>query len=59
MVPKGQTFVNDKHLGSHPTGTSLLILPNSVSKLLRFFASQANPGKGMNGHTTDIARGDT
>jgi hypothetical protein len=58
-VPTGQTFVDDKHLGPHPTRTSLLVLPDSFSELLRFFASEANAGKGMNGHTTNIAGGDT
>jgi hypothetical protein len=54
----GRTFVDDEHLGPHPTGASLLILPNSVSELFRFLPSEANTRKGMNGHPTDITRGD-
>jgi len=58
-MPTEQTFVDDKRLGPHPTRTSLLILPDSVCELLCFFASEADTGKGMNGHTADIAGGDT
>lgn len=54
-----QTFVDDERLGPHPTSAGLVILPDSVSELLRFFAPQTNTGKGMDGHTTDVARGDT
>ena len=54
-----RTFINDKHLGPRPTSASLLILPNSISELFRFFASQTNTSKGMNCHTANIARGDT
>ena len=57
-MPVGQTFIDNEYLGLHPPRTSLLILPNSVSELLCLFTSKANTGKGMNGHTTDIARGD-
>lgn len=54
-----QTFVDDKRLGPHPAGISLPILPDSFSELLRFLASETNAGKGMNGHTANIAGGDT
>jgi hypothetical protein len=59
MESLGRTFINNKDLGPHPTRASLLILPNPIGELLGFFASEANPSKGMNGHTTNIARGDT
>ena len=59
MVPMERTFVDNKHLGPSPTGASFLILPNPVSELLCLLASQADAGKGMNGHTANIARSDT
>jgi len=53
-----RTFVDDEHLGPHPTTASLLIFPNSFGELFRSFTSQTNTGKGMNRHAADIARGD-
>jgi len=59
VVPTEQTFVDDKYFCPRPTRTSLLILPNSVSELFRYFASETNASEGMNSHTTDIASGNT
>lgn len=49
------TFINDEHLGAHPSAHCLLIFPDTCSKLLCWVHTNTYAGKRMDGNTANVA----